>query len=152
MTIPPDAPLRAHRDAYLEVNGFTMEGYTAPTFALPFLGREIHFPNPPTRQRAIARHDLHHALTGYGTDYVGEAEIGVWELRAGCNTLFLWAINLTAVALGVFLSPPRMWRAFRAAERARSLYLDQTPYEQLLETKLVDLRARCGIPPEGLAR
>src|SRR5688500_9797161 len=117
--------VREGRDAYLDDNGFSMDGYTAPTFTLPILGRPMTFPNPPTRQRAIARHDLHHALTGYGTDYAGEAEIGLWELRAGCNTLFLWLINLAAVALGLFIAPRRLLRAWRDAAGARSLYLDR---------------------------
>ncbi len=76
MRLDPDSTVREGRDAYLADNGFDMAGYTAKTFALPMFGREVHLPNPPSRQRALARHDLHHALTGYGTDYIGEAEIG----------------------------------------------------------------------------
>jgi hypothetical protein len=150
MRLDPESTVRAGRDAYLDDNGFDMSGYTSKTFGLPFLGREIHLPNPPTRQRVIARHDLHHALTGYGTDYIGEAEIGVWELRAGCNTVFLWAINLTAIALGIFLSPRRIWRAWQAAAGQRSLYVDERDLEELLALKLGDLRAQRGVPREGL--
>lgn len=150
MKLDPDSTVREGRDAYLTANGFDMAGYTAPTFGLPVMGREIHFPNPPTRQRAMARHDLHHALTGYGTDYAGEAEIGVWELRAGCNTAFLWFINLMAVFLGVFIAPRRMIRAWKAAAGSRSLYVDPRPVEELLAMKLGDLREEAGIPREGL--
>lgn len=140
------------RDTYLDANGFSMEGYTAPTFELPILGREVSFPNPPTRQRAIARHDLHHALTGYGTDYAGEAEIGVWELRAGCNTAFLWFINLTAVAIGLVIAPRRMLRAFHDAAGARSLYLDARSYDELVALDLAQLRRDCGVPQGGIAQ
>lgn len=152
MRLDPESTVREARDAYLEDNGFDMAAYTSKTFALPFLGREIHLPNPPSRQRVIARHDLHHALTGYGTDYIGEAEIGVWELRAGCNTPFLWFINLAAVMFGVLLSPRRIWRAWRHAAGHRSLYLDERPIEELLAMKLGDLRAQCGLPREGLVQ
>ena len=44
------------------------------------------FPNTDSRKRAVPLHDLHHILTGYKTDWMGEAEIGAWELRAGCNS------------------------------------------------------------------
>ena len=152
MRLDPESTVRAARDAYLDDNGFDMSGYTSPTFGLPFLGREIVLPNPPTRQRVIARHDLHHALTGYGTDYIGEAEIGAWELRAGCNTVFLWFINLAAIGLGVFLSPRRIWRAWQAGAGQRSLYVDERELDELLALELGELRAQRGLPREGLVR
>lgn len=142
--------VREGRDEYLAQNGFSMDAYTKPTFTLPFLGREWTLPNPPARQRAISRHDLHHALTGYGTDYAGEAEIGIWELRAGCNTAFLWFINGLAVALGVFVAPRRIVRAWREAEGARSLYVDGRAYDALLDLDLVELRKACGVPEDGI--
>lgn len=151
MKLDPETTVRQARDAYLAANGFDTAGYTAPTFALPVFGRTVHLPNPPSRQRAVARHDLHHALTGYGTDYIGEAEIGIWELRAGCNTPFLWFINSMAVLLGVFLSPTRLLRAWRSAAGARSLYLDDRDLETLLAMPLGELRAQCGVPREGIA-
>ena len=52
MRLDPESTVRAARDAYLDDNGFDMAAYTSKTFALPFLGREIHLPNPPARQRA----------------------------------------------------------------------------------------------------
>jgi hypothetical protein len=67
------------RDAYLAANGFSIDGYSKPTAEFPIFGRPVTFPNPPARRRAVSRHDLHHALTGYGTDYAGEAEIGAWS-------------------------------------------------------------------------
>ncbi|MCZ7682626.1 MAG: hypothetical protein M5U28_29060 [Sandaracinaceae bacterium] len=151
MMLDPDSSVREARDAYLSANGFDTAGYTAPTFALPVFGREVRLPNPPTRQRAMARHDLHHALTGYATDYAGEAEIGAWELRAGCNTVFLWLINLAAVAIGLVIAPRRVARAFRSAAGHRSLYLDPRPVDELLELDLGDLREELGIARAGVA-
>lgn len=150
MSLDPKSSVREGRDAYLKENGFDMAGYTSPTFELPILGRQVSFPNPPSRQRAIARHDLHHAITGYGTDYAGEAEIGIWELRAGCNTAFLWFINLTAVAFGLVIAPHRVWRAWRATKGQRSLYVDPRSLEELLDLPLGELRAQLGVPREGL--
>ena len=34
------------------------------------------FPNTAGRVRAVRYHDLHHVVTGYATDWTGEAEIG----------------------------------------------------------------------------
>ncbi|MCC6877626.1 MAG: hypothetical protein IT378_25180 [Sandaracinaceae bacterium] len=149
--LDPRRTVREGRDLYLEINGFDMRAYVEPTFALPVLGREVKLPNPPARQRVIARHDLHHAITGYGTDYAGEAEIGMWELRAGCNTAFLWMINLAAVAIGMFVAPSRTVRAFRDAKGARSLYVDERELDTVLELPLAELRASCGVPRDGIA-
>lgn len=141
--------VRAARDQYLTDNGFTTAGYTAPTFTLPFLGFNVPVPNPPARQAAVARHDLHHVLLGYGTDYPGEAEIGAWELRCGCNTFFLKFINTLALLGGAVLAPRRVWRAWRGA-RGRTLYVDGLDYATALEMRVVDLRRRLGIPDEGV--
>lgn len=147
--VPGHLTVREARDLYLRTNGFSMAAYTEPTFALPIFGREVRFPNPPARQRAIARHDIHHVLTGYGTDYAGEGEIGAWELRAGCTTFFLWAINILAVLGGLVVAPRRIVRAFRAAGRQRTLYRDLRDDAALLELRVDELRRQLGIPEGG---
>ncbi len=145
-----DLSVRAARDQYLADNDFSTAGYTAPTFSLPLLGRQISLPNPPARQAAIASHDLHHVLVGYGTDYAGEAEIGAWELRCGCPTAFLVVINLMAVAMGLVVAPRRVWRAWRAARGGRTLYRDGIDYKVALDMRVLDLRRRLGIPDAGI--
>jgi ubiquinone biosynthesis protein Coq4 len=146
---PADLTLREARERYLAANGFSMDEYSKPTFGLPILGKMVQFPNPPARQRVIARHDLHHLLTGYGTDYAGEGEIGAWELRAGCNTFFLYFINIVAMMGGMLRSPLRVWRAFRAARGQRSLYLDGRELEALLDLPIGEVRRQLGIPTGG---
>ena len=96
-------------------------------------------------------HDFHHILTGYGTNWIGEAEIGAWELRAGCNSLVTYWLNGSGVVLGLFISPRRVWRAFRAARGQHTLYREAEQYAALLEMSVDALRRRLGIPPEGLA-
>lgn len=96
-------------------------------------------------------HDLHHVATGYRTDLVGEAEIGAWELRAGCTTLAAWLYNGMAVMLGLVLGPRRVWRAFRGAKGMRTLYRLGLPYDEVLALSLSELRARLGIPVGGLS-
>ncbi|WAS94394.1 hypothetical protein [Nannocystis punicea] len=147
--VPSHLPLREGRDQYLERNGFSMAEYSSPVFAFDLFGRTLRLPNPPARQSVVALHDLHHVLTGYGTDLAGESEIGAWELRAGCNTRFLWMINLTAVMGGLFVAPLRTLRAFRAAKGQRTLYVDGRDVEAVLKIPIAELRRQLGIPAGG---
>ena len=121
-----------------------------PTVRLKFFGRYFDFPNSPNRQWAIPLHDLHHLATGYGTDFIGEAEVGLWELRAGCETPIVYALNGAAVVIGLFLSPRRMLAAYRAAKGARTLYRAPLPMEEVLSMRVGDLRAHLAIPEGGL--
>jgi hypothetical protein len=149
LSIPAELTVRAARDLYLAHNGFTMAEYSAPTFAFPLFGRILRLPNPPARQAAVARHDLHHVLVGYGTDYAGESEISVWELRCGCNTPFLWFINILGLLMGLTVAPRRTIRALRGA-RGTTLYVAGIPYEAALDMRVLDLRRRLGIPDDGI--
>ncbi len=144
--------VRAARDAYLEENGFTIEEYTATTFRLEILGRERVLPNPPNRRWAIPLHDLHHVATGYGTDFVGEGEIGAWELGAGCVTPVVYVLNAIAASIAFLLAPVRVVRAFRHGLASRSLYRLGLDREAVLDGTVAELRRALGVPPGGLAR
>ncbi len=146
-----DGTVRAARDRYLADNGFDTAGYSAEHFEVEIAGRMLRLPNPETRQRAIPLHDLHHALTGYGTDLAGEAEIGAWELVGGCNTLFLVWINLAAVLTGMVVAPLRTVRAGWRARGQRTLYRDARNYDELLALGLAALRREQGVPAAGQA-
>jgi hypothetical protein len=142
---PDDLLVQEARDRYLARNGFKVADYTAPSFQIRVLGIPLRFPNPPSRQRVVPLHDLHHVLTGFGTDWIGEAEIGAWELRAGCNTFIAWLLNGGGVILGLLMCPSRVWRAFRRAKGQRTLYYEKESYEQLLQMKVGELRQRLGM-------
>ncbi len=149
------APTRSVRDGlrdYLLENSFTEADYTQPTFRLKVLGKNIDVPNGPNRQWAIPIHDLHHVATGYGTDFVGEGEIAVWELRGGCRTPVVYFLNLVAAAIGTLLAPRRIWAAFCASKSARAIYRSDLNRERILEMPIGTLREHLGIPTEGLAR
>lgn len=143
--------MREALDQYFRRSGFSADSYTDPTFTLKLLGIPFTFPSTAGRKRALPLHDFHHILTGYGTDWVGEAEIGAWELRAGCKDLAAYVLNGGGVIIGLLLSPLRVWRAFRAARGQHTLYREPEPYEQLLALSVYTLRHRLGIPAEGLA-
>ena len=135
-----EALARYHAD-----NGFAGDAMHAETLQVSLFGLpSVDMPNPRFQRHLLARHDLHHVLTGYGTDLRGEAEMGAYELGAGSLHWFVWVNNLGALALGV-LCPLRTARALLRGLRARSLYLDETPYDSLLEMPLPTLRARLRI-------
>lgn len=150
---PLDARMRVKDglDAYLDENGFDIAEYKAPTFRLKVFGRYFDARNSPDRQWAIPLHDLHHLATGYGTDWVGEAEIGIWELRAGCRTFIVYWLNAMATLIGFVIAPGRVVAAYRAARGAHALYRQGLSYEAVLEMTIGELRARLGVPEEGLA-
>lgn len=146
---PDTRSLREARDLFLAANCLSVDAYTAPTFTIGVFGLQLKFPNTASRKRAVPLHDLHHVLTGYKTDWLGEAEIGAWELRAGCNSFITYFLNGGGVLVGLFLSPRRVWRAFRAAKGQHTLYFDTQPYESLLQMTIGEARERLGIPPQG---
>lgn len=133
------------RNLYFAANGFSVRDYAAPTFTIGILGFSLKFPNTAARKRVVPLHDLHHVLTGYGTNWIGESEIGAWELRAGCNSFVAYFLNASGVLIGLFISPSRVWRAFRAARGARTLYRDPAPYDLLLQMTVGEVRRRLGI-------
>jgi len=155
----PERPVATHTveaslAEYLASNGFDTGAYEAPTYDVDLgevTGEVWTFPNTTARRRAVPLHDLHHVLTGYGTDVLGEAEIGAWELMAGCTSLFLVWINTSAVGVGLLLSPARVGRALWRARGQRSLYRERMPYASLLRMDVRDLRARLRIPEAGQA-
>jgi hypothetical protein len=138
------------RDRFLAENNFRVADYSAPTYTLKILGVPLKLPNTKAHQWATPLHDLHHVLTGYPTNWIGEAEIGAWELRAGCKTLVVYWLDLSGVVIGLLLSPARVWRAFRAAKGQRTLYRDPALCQSLPQMTVGEVRARLGIPPGGL--
>jgi hypothetical protein len=147
---PDTLTMRGAREAFLAGNGFRIEDYSAPTYTVKFWRVPMKFPNTMAHQWATPLHDLHHVLTGFHTDWIGEAEIAAWELRAGCKSLVVYWLDLSAVVAGLFISPARVWRAFCAAEGHRTLYRDRALCESVIQMTVGEARARLGIPPGGI--
>ncbi|MFW6197732.1 MAG: hypothetical protein ACOC5B_02595 [Myxococcota bacterium] len=150
---PAGWTVRQGLDAYLGENGFTVEAYDAPTTEAVFLRVTFHVPNTPAHRRAIMRHDLHHVVTGYGTDPAGEGEISAWEIRRGLRGLDLYvrSIVVGGLMLGLTVAPRRTLRALRASGRGNLFDVDDHTYEALMDRTIGELRAELGIPEEGLA-
>jgi hypothetical protein len=140
------------RGQFLADNGFRMEDYAAPTYTIQLLGVPFKLHNTRAHRWATPLHDLHHVLTGYRTDWIGEAELAAWELRAGCKTLVVYWLDLSGAVIGLFLSPLRVWRAFVAARGAHTLYRHPELCDSLMQMTVGEARAQLGIPQGGLAR
>jgi hypothetical protein len=137
--------VREGRDRYLGENSLSVESYSARRFPI-YVGRwPVYVPNPGY----LPWHDLHHVVTGYRTGLIGEAEISAYELRAGCGSVMVFILCVSAILIAMFVAPRRVWRAWKRAKGARTLYHTKLPYETLLEMNVADLRERLGLPPEG---
>jgi hypothetical protein len=137
---------REGRARYFAENGFGEDGgYDARWVSLKAGPLRFGFPNTASRVRAVRVHDLHHVLTGYRTDWTGEAEIGAWELASGCRDFVAaWVLNAYAMMIGVAVAPRRVWRAFLRGRQTRNLY--GTPIDDaLLDTPIAGLRRRLGL-------
>lgn len=142
--------MREARDRFLASIGFRVEDYSAPTYTVKLWRLPLRFRNTKAHQWATPLHDLHHIVTGYSTDWIGEAEVAAWELRAGCKTLVVYWLDAAGVAIGLFISPARIWRAFLTAKGQRTLYRDPVLSESVWQMTVGEVRARLGIPPGGL--
>ena len=116
--------LREARARYFAENHFGEDGgYGSPWVDFKLGPLPLPFPNTGSRVRAVGYHDLHHLLTGYRTDLVGEFEISAWELGGGCKDYAAaWILDLSGMAAGMLLSPRRIFRAFVRGRRSRTVY------------------------------
>lgn len=137
--------MREARARYFEQNGFGADGGYDDRWVHLALGPvPASFPNSRARARAVKYHDLHHIVTGYATDIVGEFEISAWEIGAGCKGFVAaWVLNLGGMAGGVVTAPRRTLRAFARGRRSRSLY--GRAFESLLDERVATVRAQLGL-------
>lgn len=104
----------------------------------------IAFLNIGARRDAVRFHDVHHLVTGYQTDWAGEAEIGAWEIASGCGRYWVaWLLNSGAMGFGAVLWPRRTLRAFVRGRNSRNLYREH--YEPVLLEEVEELRQRLAL-------
>jgi hypothetical protein len=141
----PERTMREARARYFEVNRFGEGGNYDDAWVDFKLGPlPLPFPNTPGRVRAVRYHDLHHVLTGYDTDIIGEFEISAWEIAAGCKGyLVAWQLNLGGMFGGLLVAPRRMARAFLRGRSSETLY--DLPLETLLDATVAATRAKMGV-------
>ncbi len=141
--------LREARAEYFQRNGFPPDGGYQESWVKLKLGPvPIAFPNTSARKRAVPYHDLHHVVTGYDTDLLGEAEIGAWEIASSCRG-FGAALYLDLQVMGfVVLAKPReVFRAFLRGRKTENLY--GAPFDDALLAKPVsDVQRELGLDRE----
>lgn len=137
--------LREARTLYFTVNGFGPNGGYDDAWVDFKLGPvPMPFPNTKARVRAVRYHDLHHVLTGYDTDIIGEFEISAWEIAAGCKGyVAAWQLNLGGLFAGALVAPRRIFQAFRRGRHSRTLYDEDL--ERLLDSGVGDIRQSVGV-------
>jgi hypothetical protein len=107
------------------------------------LGLVLPIPNPAARKQVLPFHDAHHLVTGYGTDWVGEAEVSAWALGSRGRSTWLASAYDGLGALGVLGAPVRVGRAYLRGRGCRNLY--GMSREALLAAELEELEATAGI-------
>jgi len=143
--------MRDARNAYFAANSFGANGgYDEPWITVKFGPLPLTIPNTPTRVAAVRYHDLHHIVTGYSTDIVGEFEIAAWEIASGCrNFPFAWIINLAGLAGGLFVAPVKVFNAFMRGRRSDTLYGKNL--EEILAQPIREMHTRMILRPESAA-
>jgi hypothetical protein len=105
------------------------------------------YPNTKSRKRLVLAHDLHHLLTGYGTDLIGEAQLGAWELGSGVRDRS--AVRYETRVLGFLLPrfPAQLRAAFVRGRHCGNLVgrLD----DAMLSRTVADVRRELGIDREA---
>jgi hypothetical protein len=101
------------------------------------------YPNTKGRQRAVLAHDLHHLLTGYGTDLTGEAELAAWELGSGLRDRSHVRYAIRVFGFGLPRFPSRLRAAFVRGRHCRNLLgrLD----EAMLVRTVAEVRRDLGV-------
>ncbi|MBE2248863.1 MAG: hypothetical protein IAE78_04880 [Myxococcus sp.] len=135
--------MRAARDEAFREAGIPPDGGDSEPWVDFKLGPlPMPFPNTDARRRTVKLHDLHHVLTGYRTDILGEFEISAWELAAGCGRFGVaWYLNLMGLTAGLVSAPGRTLRAFARGRHSDTLYTALS-FDEVLDQPVDEVRAR----------
>ncbi len=115
--------------------------YPDTWFSFYVAGRRLKVVKLGSAIQSLALHDLHHLVMGFGTDWVGEAEVLGWELASGgCGRHWVMWIDRVLASPIMLIAPRAAWRAIRAGWKSGSnLYRFRPP--QLLDQDFEKTRA-----------
>lgn len=137
--------IRAGRDAYFAANCLPADGgYNEKWVRFKVMGIPVVFPNTEARKRQVPAHDVHHVLTGYGTDLTGESEIGAWEIGSGCDGPARH-LGLRVMSVAIFWALGRTFRAFLLGRQCKNFYAAGTIGDDLLARPVSEVRAEIGL-------
>ncbi len=147
--VDSNASLQKARLHYFAESGLPADGGYGNRWVQVRIGPiPFAFPNIESRRKIVPAHDLHHVLTGYATDLIGEGELGAWEIGAGCRDLTGLVLQLLVFGFALAWSPRRMFEAFGRGRRCENL-LDTRCEGAFLERSVASVRADLGLgqPP-----
>lgn len=106
----------------------------------------IPFPNTASRKKALILHDIHHIVTGYKSDWQGEAEIAAWEVSTGCGDYSAaWVLDTGGIAMGIMFYPVKTFKAFVRGRRTTNLYLSNYRKEDLVNLSIREVQDKLGL-------
>jgi len=113
-----------------------------------FSSFKVYIPNWDNRRKAVLRHDIHHLLTGYKSELLGEFEIAAWEIASGCMNYFAaYLLNSGGLVLGMLIYPKPTFRAFILGCRTTNLYQQNINDSTLKNATIEELKTRIGLNP-----
>lgn len=150
MTLAHAMTLRQARDRYLADAGFSTDTYVEDWVDIQLGPLPLRLPSTTARKRVLPVHDIHHALTGYRADLLGEAEIGAWELGSGLGPHTVgYVLDLLTLSWSPLLAPRRVFRAFVRGRHSGNFYRAALPLPASLLDEDVDaVRERLGLHRE----
>jgi hypothetical protein len=106
----------------------------------------LPFPNTASRKKAVIFHDIHHIVTGYRSNWQGEAEIAAWEVSSGCGEYSAaWVLDIGGMGMGLCFFPRATYRAFIRGQRSRNLYHHLLTREQAMTMTITQLQSLLGL-------
>jgi hypothetical protein len=109
---------------------------------------KFYIPNWDNRRRAVLRHDIHHLLTGYKSELLGEFEIAAWEIGSGCMDYFAaYLLNSGGLLAGLLIYPRPSFKAFLLGCRTTNLYQLNIDDKSLKNSTIEELRKQIGLNP-----
>jgi hypothetical protein len=131
---------------YYEMGNIPKDGGASDRlFVVKILGVPFVNYNSMARVDAAKIHDVHHAVTGFKTNFRGETQIGAWEVASSCGGFYAaWALNLIAVSMGIFVWPKIVWEAFLLGRHTKNFYKTGVP-ERVFDSEVSDIRRELGL-------
>lgn len=150
MTPSQGMTVREARDRYLAEFGLSTDTYFDDWVDVKVGPLPLRIPSTDARKRVLPVHDIHHALTGYRADILGEAEIGAWELGSGLGRHVVgYVLDLMTLSWSPLVAPRRVFRAFLRGRRSGNFYRAPLPLDPALLDEDVDaVRERLGLHRE----
>lgn len=135
--------VQAALQEFYKENGFSEDGGSSQKIAWLKVGKfKVPMYNFKQRREQIWKHDLNHLLTGYGTDWRGEASVSAWEVATGGYGFSpVWLLIISGFMIGVFAYPKETFRAFVRGHFSKSHSILKVRKDGLMNMNLKELRS-----------